>query len=205
MQFVALGPVFGVIIFLLVVAIATTAQPSRRSFRQSLRSFRPQRFFRYNALNLADPAQQLTAVMAARFEKRRVLSRAEYQVFKLVEKNVSSLRKGYRVLAQTSLGEILRSGSTDAFHSINSKRVDILVIDAGGWPVLAVEYQGTGHYLGTAAARDAIKREALRKAGVRYLEIDSTLDDGQVRARVQEALGLSAQSVATRHVEHAVA
>jgi hypothetical protein len=36
---------------------------------------------------------------------------------------------------------------------------------------LAIEYQGYGHYQGTAAARDAVKKEALRKARVRYIAV----------------------------------
>ena len=35
----------------------------------------------------------------------------------------------------------------------------------------ALEYQGTGHHQGTAAARDAVKKEALRKAGIGYHEV----------------------------------
>ena len=35
----------------------------------------------------------------------------------------------------------------------------------------ALEYQGNGHHQGTAAARDAVKKEALRKAGIGYHEI----------------------------------
>ena len=35
----------------------------------------------------------------------------------------------------------------------------------------ALEYQGTGHHQGSAAARDAVKKEALRKAGVGYHEV----------------------------------
>jgi hypothetical protein len=35
-----------------------------------------------------------------------------------------------------------------------------------------LEYQGTGHHHGTsAAARDAVKKEALRKAGIGYHEV----------------------------------
>jgi hypothetical protein len=36
-----------------------------------------------------------------------------------------------------------------------------------------IEYQGSGHHLegGTAAARDAVKKEALRKAGIGYHEV----------------------------------
>lgn len=70
-----------------------------------------------------------------------------------------------------TFGEILASPDQDAFRSINSKRIDILIVDRAGWPVVAVEYQGSGHYQGTAAIRDAVKKEALLKAGVRYVEV----------------------------------
>jgi len=127
--------------------------------------------------------------MAGSFQKQRVLSSSEYRVFKIVEDDVAASRGGYRVLAQTSLGEVLQSPDPNAFRSINSKRVDILVIDRGGWPILAVEYQGSGHYQGTAAARDAVKKEALRKAGVRYLEVCADDSDDQIRSHLREQLG----------------
>ena len=126
--------------------------------------------------------------MAASFQRRRVLSASEYRAFKVIEDDMAAARRGYRVFAQTSLGEILQSPDENAFRSINSKRVDILVIDRSGWPVLAVEYQGSGHYQGTAAARDAVKKEALRKAGVRYIEAFPTDSVEQIRSRVREQL-----------------
>src|SRR4029077_4294720 len=131
--------------------------------------------------DLKDVGQQLYAVMAAPFERRRLLNRCEYQTFKIIEADIAAARRGYRVFAQTSLGEVLRSPDEDAFHSINSKRVDILIVDQGGWPVAAVKYQGDGHYQGTAAARDAVKKEALRKAGIRYVEITATGSAEQIR------------------------
>ncbi|HJQ78301.1 MAG TPA: DUF2726 domain-containing protein [Lacipirellulaceae bacterium] len=103
-----------------------------------------------------------------------------------------------RVFAQTSLGEILKSSNEDAFRSINSKRVDILVVDRGGWPFLAVEYQGDGHYQGTAAARDAVKKEALRKAGVRYMEFCAQDTEDQIKSRLREHL-TSNTATSTRH------
>ena len=136
--------------------------------------------------DLTDFGQQLRAVMAGSFEKQRLLSNSEYRVFSIVENEIAAQGAGYRVFAQTSLGEILRSSNEDAFHSINSKRVDILVVDRAGWPFLAIEHQGDGHYQGTAAARDAIKKEALRKAGVRYLEFSATDTDDQIRSRLRE-------------------
>lgn len=146
--------------------------------------------------DLTDVGQQLHAVMAAAFQRRRLLSSSEYRVFKVIEDDVTSAQNGYRVFAQTSLGQVLRSPDENAFRSINSKRVDILVVDRGGWPVLAVEYQGNGHYQGTAAARDAIKKEALRKAGVRYVEISTGDSDNQIRSRVREHLGWNAAAAA---------
>ena len=91
------------------------------------------------------------------------------EFFKIIEADVMAEGRGYRVFAQAILGEILSSPNGDALRSINSKRVDILIVDQDAWPVVAVEYQGAGHYQGTAAARDAVKKEALRKAGVRYV------------------------------------
>jgi hypothetical protein len=137
---------------------------------------------------LADTGYQMNAVMGGSFEKRRLMNRSEYRVFQVIEQDVTTANRGFRVFAQTCLGEVLNSPDHDAFHSINSKRVDILIVDRGGWPVLAVEYQGPGHYVGTAAARDAIKKEALRKAGVRYLEVLPADSDDQIRTRVREYL-----------------
>jgi hypothetical protein len=141
---------------------------------------------------IADVGQQLYAVMTASFERRRLLNPSEYKTFRVIEADVVSARRGYRVFAQTSLGEVLSSPDESAFRSINSKRVDILIVDQGGWPILAVEHHGSGHYQGTAAARDAIKKEALRKAGVRYVEIVPGDSDQQIRSRVREQLGWKA-------------
>jgi hypothetical protein len=135
-----------------------------------------------------DTAQQLHAVMAAPFEKQKLLSLTEYRVFRVVEEAVAG-RRGYRVFAQANLGEILKSSDDRAYRSINSKRIDILVVDGGGWPVLAVEYHGGGHYQGVAAARDAVKKEALRKAGVRYLDVFPTESNAQIQSHVLEQLG----------------
>jgi len=61
--------------------------------------------------------------MAGSFETKRVMSLPEYRVFQQVEVEVTALNKGYRVFAQTSLGEVLASKDDRAFRAINSKRV----------------------------------------------------------------------------------
>jgi hypothetical protein len=70
----------------------------------------------------------------------------------------------------------------------------MLVVDWTGLPTVAIEYQGNGHYQGTAAARDAVKKEALRKAGVQYIEISDGETAEQIRYRLHEALGRRAPS-----------
>lgn len=118
-----------------------------------------------------DAPDQLRAVMSAPFEKTRLMSRSEYDVFRVVEAHLRRCGPGYRLMAQTSMGEFIRSADPSAHSSINSKRVDMVVIDTFGFAVVAIEHQGSGHYQNDAAARDAVKREALRRAGIEYLEI----------------------------------
>ncbi len=117
-----------------------------------------------------DPAEQLRTVMGAKFEKRRLLSKSEARVLYAAEKAAKDASLGWRVMAQVSLGEVLSSPDDRAYKAINSKRVDILIISSSGVPLAAIEYQGNGHYQGSAVVRDAVKKEALRKAGVRYIE-----------------------------------
>ena len=89
------------------------------------------------------------------FEPRRLLSKSQYGILQILEKTARDLGGGHRVMAKTSLGEIIvaprtASGSEEsrdlAFRSINSKRLDFLVIDRSGMLALAVGYQGHGHY-----------------------------------------------------------
>lgn len=135
-----------------------------------------------------DAADQLRAVMSASFMTKKVMSGWEYKVYRATETEIGERREGHRVFAQTALGEVIVSRDRNAHSAINSKRVDILVIDRSGRPVLALEYQGAGHYQGDAAARDAVKKEALRKAGVAYREVFDHMSGDDIRRLVREEL-----------------
>src|SRR5262249_55978950 len=147
--------------------------------------------FKTGAAPVIDPVEQLRLVMGARFEKRRLLSRSEALVLYAAERAINTADFGWRVMAQVSLGEVLFSPDARAYSAINSKRVDLLIISRSGDPIVAIEYQGHGHYQGTAAARDAVKKEALRKAGVRYIavtpESGSTEDMAREISRIAQA------------------
>jgi len=121
-----------------------------------------------------DAADQLRTVMKADFKPQALLNKSEARVFRVLDKLVIELApSGWQVMAQVSLGEILRCEDKAAYGCINSKRVDLLIVDAESQPLHAIEYQGGGHFKGAhaTAARDAVKKEALRRAGIGYVEV----------------------------------
>jgi hypothetical protein len=121
-----------------------------------------------------DAAAQLRTVMRAEFKPQALLNKSEARLFKVLDKMVIEMAPpGWQVMAQVSLGEILRCEDKAAFGCINSKRVDLLIVDADCNPLHAIEYQGGGHFKGAhaTAARDAVKKEALRRAGIGYDEV----------------------------------
>lgn len=118
-----------------------------------------------------DAADQLRIVMSADFSIQPLLNKSETRVFKELDRMVLECDPSWQVMAQVSLGEILKSKDSNAYRCINSKRVDLLLVDGDCIPRHAIEYQGGGHHQGTAAARDAIKKEALRRAGIGYHEV----------------------------------
>ena len=118
-----------------------------------------------------DAADQLRIVMGANFTIRPILNKGEARVFKALDRIVIGCNPAWQVMAQVSLGEILSCKDAEAYRCINSKRVDLLLMDGECQPRHAIEYQGRAHHQGTAAARDAVKKEALRRAGIGYHEV----------------------------------
>ncbi|MEG3086939.1 DUF2726 domain-containing protein [Sphingomonas sp. PB4P5] len=131
-----------------------------------------------------DPAEQLRAVERSPFTSRNLLNKGELRLLDVLDAVCSADDKGWRVMAQVSLGEVLASPEEPAFRAINTKRVDFLIINAKGAPQYAVELQGSGHHLGAAATRDAIKKEALRRAGIGFVEVLPGDTPLEVRANI---------------------
>lgn len=82
-------------------------------------------------------------------------------------------------------GDILASADEDACFAINSKRIDLLIVDGDFRPLHAVEFQSKGHHQGTAAARDAVEKEALQRADIGYVEEVSGDTPAEVREMVR--------------------
>ena len=119
-----------------------------------------------------DAAAQLRIVSKARFSQRPLLNRPEAKVFTALDAAVIARNPGWQVMAQVSLGEFLASPNEEAYACVNSKRVDFALMDEQCCVRHALEYQGSGHHLNdSTAARDAVKKEALRRAGIGYHEV----------------------------------
>jgi hypothetical protein len=118
-------------------------------------------------------ADQLKIVQDSRFHARPLLNKTEAQVFQTLHRAVAARNAKWLVMAQVNVGEFVSSYSTEAYGCINAKRVDFALVDSDFQVRHAIEFQGTGHHLkgSGAAARDAVKKEALRKAGVGYHEV----------------------------------
>jgi Protein of unknown function (DUF2726) len=162
------------------------------------------------APNLADPATQMQAIAQVDFETRRLLNREEAPLLPLIERILRTHGDGHRVMAQTSMGEIIRpregSATRDARNAahaaINAKRLDFAIFNRFGHLVAAVEYQGTGHYQNNAFMRDAVKREAIRKAGVPYIEVPAKYDTEDVTRQIIRIVAPQTAPSASIHVLH---
>jgi len=135
-------------------------------------------------------AHQLRLVMQADFTPRVLLNAKERRVLACLDRVLADEAPSWRAMGQVSLGEMIASKDEKAYFAVNSKRVDLLIVDAECRPLFAIEYQGTGHHLGqTAVARDAVKMEALRKAGIGYETIRPGDTPAELRTLVRKFVG----------------
>ncbi len=79
----------------------------------------------------ATPAsdEQLRIVMKADFVVQYLLNKSEVRVFSELERAVGARNMTWRVMAQVSLGEVLVCRDPEAYRCINSKRVDLMLVD----------------------------------------------------------------------------
>lgn len=170
-------------IFLAIVAFLAYKAGlfSQRKNHGPYKKFRP---------DLSNPEIALKYVQASQYAVRPVMNKSVYPVFKIIERHFKELNQGHRVIPEMCMGAAPQCVNEEGFSSINSKRIDIGVIDWMGHLILAVEYNGTGHYQGNAAGRDAVKRMALNKARVPLIEIIPDDDENRILEKLAVATTL---------------
>lgn len=127
-----------------------------------------------------------------------VNSEAAKCVLYVIEEWIRNMNPGWRLAFEVSMAAFIKTPDDQddprydrAFNSYRGKRVDFLLINRKGYPMLVVEYNGSGHNKsGNADAYMAVKRLALQKAGIPLLEIPEKMDKSDVFAALSEKLGM---------------
>lgn len=136
------------------------------------------------ALPKADGVDKLRTVSDARFSPLKLMSDNEAIVLREIETIITEIGQPWRVLAQVRLSRIIASSSFDAVSAIDGQQVALLIVDIDRAPIAAVEYQPLGQVRNDDAVRDAVKREALRRAGIAYIEVRASDQPGDLRADI---------------------
>jgi Protein of unknown function (DUF2726) len=146
--------------------------------------------------SIALPENQLAAIKDkdVTFQKQKILNAGEAKVFYRTQQILDKQDKqNWHVFAQVSYGEFLSTSCFSdvkkqrAYSAINSKRADILIVDNFGLPRIVIEYQGEGHYQGNADQRDEIKKIAVERANIVFLELYPNFKDHEI---IDAVLGL---------------
>ena len=148
-------------------------------------------------LALATRRHKWSFIAKADFEPRRLLNKSEYRILQILEKITREVggrpsrhgpnQLGLKLLPQDRI-RIGRKRATLRFARSTASALDFLIIDHSGLPALAVEHQGHGHYQNRAFMRDAVKREAVRKAKVKFLEIPAEYDARVLEEQIRSVL-----------------
>jgi len=125
---------------------------------------------------------------SASFQPKALFNRPEAKLYRMIEHR---LPKGYRLMAQVSYGEMLKSSDLRRFHQINARRADMVIVDAGFNVVAVIEYHGVGHRgpgrsaLLYSRRADLFKRQAIAEAGLLLIEIPSRFTPATVARALQ--------------------
>ncbi|HHE3605447.1 TPA: DUF2726 domain-containing protein [Pasteurella multocida] len=124
-------------------------------------------------------SNKLEILSKAEFRKSNLMNKSEYALFTQLKTLLDTQQNGkyFQLFSQVAMGEFIQVNDSNAFHLINQKRVDFLIIDKDCQPIVVIEYQGSGHYQNNAVERDAIKKESCRKANIDYIEFTPDYDE----------------------------
>ncbi|MBK8174332.1 MAG: DUF2726 domain-containing protein [Rhodospirillales bacterium] len=152
--------------------------------------------------DISDPENQKRFIEQATLRADRPVNSEAVDVLYALEEWIETNQSDWRLGFEVSMGAFIKTPFFDeqqqkretelhkkAFSSYNSKRVDFLLIDRFGMPMLAVEYHGTGHYQSEDADdRMDVKRLALTRAGIPCVEIPEKTSSEDIKRMVTDVL-----------------
>lgn len=151
----------------------------------------------FASTNTKDPKNQLRFLENAPLRRSILMNREAYKRFQSIEEYLKrSDFRFYRVVPETCMSVFITlprkaqiAHTRDQIESgFRCKRVDFLIINEKGLPVLAIEYHGSGHYQGDYEARDKVKEYTLNIAGIPLLVLDDTTTTEAIITRVNQEL-----------------
>lgn len=146
--------------------------------------------------DLSNPKDQMEAIVSISFERKPLVDREAVPLLRAVEMICREIDPGLRVHAQVCLGEaitprrrgVLAEKVQWAADSIAGKSLDFAVFDRDGMIVAALEFEGSKQQPSRSFLRDAVKREAIRKAGVAFLEVERAYSVEELTRQLYDTL-----------------
>ncbi|GGA85263.1 hypothetical protein GCM10011491_11050 [Brucella endophytica] len=155
---------------------------------------RRKRFFEEN--DISDVENQIRFISQTELRAVRPVNKEAVRVLYALDEWIVTHRPDWRMAFEVSMGAFIKTSydpedrmQKAAFSSYNSKRVDFLLIDRFGQPMLVVEYNGTGHDLSDdAPGRMEVKRLALARAGIPLVEIPAKTSKSDIVRMVADTV-----------------
>lgn len=143
-----------------------------------------------NNFRKAQAEENLRIIRENRYQQKKICNANEQAAYAAASDVVRARQRKERVLPQVSLGEIIMHPNARVHAAINSKRVDLLVTDAQFNALIAIEIDGSGHYLADYShINDEGKTLALRSAGIPLLRIAASHDNhAEIKRMVRQGL-----------------
>ena len=121
---------------------------------------------------------QLEIVNQSNYRAISLLNNEERSCFYIINDILDHSK--HFLFTQVSMGEAIKPYRRFGGYVTNNKRFDFLITDKSFNPVLAIEYNGTGHFQKNWKERDKVKEIACQKAGILFFVI--TYDDNREKA-----------------------
>ncbi len=196
------SPVFAVLKQLLPLAILVLAIPLLTSVLRPLRKTgrdrakaRGQSVRQDTKSTNTDKVSALQRAERGSFSKKSLFNKSELGVFRLLEDEIRSATLPLRVMGQTSMHGFLETDGQyetgGSYYALSDRRMDFVIANGEGDVVLAIEYNGGGHFQNNSEKRDAIKAIALGKADIPFLTIEAGEGETLVRQRIRHKLGIA--------------
>ena len=141
-----------------------------------------------------DSVTRLRLVSDTNFSLRRLLTEREAERLAEVEGILADLEVDWRVMPQVSLSDILAAEDESAWRALGGQRVAMVILAANQMSIAAIDFQPMGQVREEDAVLDAVRREALRRSGIEYIEMRANDGSDMLRGTLTELAGMYSKS-----------